>query len=67
MENHGAGTRGTEREVAPERAWNMGRIKEKVQIMQNESETGFTEFIKCLHLTKLTHLLRESGDFLFSL
>ena len=46
---------------------NICRINKKVQIMQNESETEFHRVYKVSptqQLTKLTHLLRESGDFL---
>ena len=42
-------------------------MNKKVQIMQNESETEFHRVYKVSptqQLTKLTHLLRESGDFL---
>ena len=40
-------------------------MNKKVQIMQNESETEFHRVYKVSptqQLTKLTHLLRESGD-----
>ena len=46
---------------------NICWINKKVQIMQNESETEFHTVYKVSptqQLTKLTHLLRESGDFL---
>ena len=44
---------------------NICWINKKVQIMQNESETEFHRVYKVSptqQLTKLTHLLRESGD-----
>ena len=47
--------------------YNICWIYKKVQIMQNESETEFHRVYKVSptqQLTKLTHLLRESGDFL---
>ena len=47
--------------------YSIGRIYKKVQMMQNESETEFHRVYKVSptqQLTKLTHLLRESGDFL---
>ena len=40
-------------------------MNKKVQIMQNESETEFHRVYKVSptqQLTKLTHLLRESGE-----